>query len=115
MILETTNLTVAALNGGLGLFFIGLCVPLLLRKVPMNWLYGFRIGPAMQSDDDWYDINAYGAKWMMIWSIPIILVGLAALFVDFRTSSDLRVYFNFAFLIVIIPVAQTAIYALSRD
>src|SRR2546427_9177847 len=47
---------------GVGLSTAGLAIPLVIRKVPMNRVYGVRIAKAFASDRDWYEINAYGGE-----------------------------------------------------
>ena len=53
---------------------------MIYRKVPMNHFYGVRIAAAFESDQRWYDINAYGGRLMAIGSLPIVGAGVAGLF-----------------------------------
>ena len=39
--------------------FILLAVPLILKKVPRNSLYGFRVKATLEDDTVWYEANAY--------------------------------------------------------
>jgi hypothetical protein len=59
-----------------GLLVIAASIPLILRKVPMNAIYGIRIPAAFESDARWYDINAYGAKLTLLWGLAIVLMSL---------------------------------------
>jgi hypothetical protein len=61
----------------LGLTFIGISIPLVLGKIPMNHAYGIRFAKSFESEELWFRINRYGGKQLIIWSIPIILLGLA--------------------------------------
>ena len=45
-----------------GVLIIGISIPLVKRKIKMNRFYGFRIRKAFESDEIWYDLNAYGGK-----------------------------------------------------
>lgn len=61
---------------GIGLLFMALGVPLILRKVPMNGIYGVRFGASFKSDWLWYEINAHGGRLMVLAGIPLVLYGL---------------------------------------
>jgi hypothetical protein len=63
---------------GIGLLTTALAVPLVLRKVPMNRIYGIRIPKAFNSDDNWYDINAYGGKLFLAFGLFLTIFGVAA-------------------------------------
>jgi len=64
-----------------GILFIAISLPLLRGSIPMNRFYGFRISRAFTSDVNWYAINKYGAKVLILWSIVMIASGLLFLFV----------------------------------
>ena len=63
-----------------GLLFFFLSLPLIYRKVPMNPYYGVRIKASFESDQRWYEINAYGGRQMAAWSWLITASGVAGLF-----------------------------------
>ena len=58
-----------------GLIILIVSLPLVYRKVPMNQLYGIRIPAAFESDQRWYDINAYGGRQIAAGSVVIIICG----------------------------------------
>jgi SdpI/YfhL protein family len=62
-----------------GLLKIGLAIPLLQGKVRRNALYGVRFRQSFQSDEAWFVINRYGAKRMIIWALPMIVLGVATI------------------------------------
>jgi hypothetical protein len=64
-----------------GILFIVISLPLLRGSIPMNRFYGFRISKAFTSDTNWYAINKYGAKTLILWSIVMIASGVLFLFV----------------------------------
>lgn len=70
----------AAMFLGTGLLLFFLSLPLAFRMVPMNRWYGFRVRPAFESDQRWYEINAYGGLQMAIWSWLIIAAGITGFF-----------------------------------
>ena len=73
-----TTVAVAILLSGVLIFLLSL--PMIYRKVPMNHFYGFRIPAAFESDQRWYDINAYGGRLMAIGALPIVGAGTTGLF-----------------------------------
>lgn len=72
-------IALAILSVGLLTFFVSL--PLVYRKIPMNYLYGIRIPAAFESDERWYEINAYGGRQMATWSGLIIATGVVGFFI----------------------------------
>lgn len=62
---------------GIGLVTIAISIPLVLRKVPMNRLYGIRVPKAFKSDANWYDINAYGGKLFLAFGLFLVIFGIA--------------------------------------
>jgi hypothetical protein len=70
------------------LVLIGVSLPLVWRKIPMNRWYGIRIPKAFKSEELWYDINAYGGKQLVIWSVPMVVAGIAFLFVPIDPYSQ---------------------------
>ena len=63
---------------------LALSIPLFLGKVPMNHFYGVRFRQSFKSDQNWYEINRYGAKVMALFTIPIyIAASIGVLFATF--------------------------------
>jgi uncharacterized membrane protein len=62
-----------------GLVLILLAIPLILRKIPPNPVYGFRIQWTLEDPELWYSVNAYTGKWLVFVGICAILgaAGLA--------------------------------------
>lgn len=46
----------------MGLVATLLSIPLILRLVPMNRIYGVRTPKAFASERNWYEINAFGGR-----------------------------------------------------
>lgn len=78
---NTMNLIIIG-NFFFGVLLVILNIPLMLRQVPMNRSYGIRIRAAFESDQRWYDINAYGGRQMVIWSWPLFAAGVAGCFIS---------------------------------
>jgi hypothetical protein len=75
-----TAIAIVTLLSGILIFL--LCLPLIFRKVPMNRSYGIRIPAAFESEQRWYDINAYGGRRLAAWSWLITVTGMTGFFVS---------------------------------
>lgn len=53
-------------------------VPLMLRKVPMNHLYGVRVKQAFVSERNWYAINVYGGWLLFLFGVFLAAFGWLA-------------------------------------
>jgi SdpI/YhfL family protein len=74
---DQTGVAVALVAVGAVMF--ATCLPLIKRKVPMNYFYGIRVREAFKSKERWLDINAYGGRQLAVWSLPIVITGLLGL------------------------------------
>lgn len=90
-----------------GILFIALSIPLLKGKIPKNQLYGFRIQKAFASDDNWYAINKYGAKQLIVCASLLIVAGIVLQFV--RITPPLNVIP--LLLATAIPIVKTILFA----
>ena len=95
--------------------FVVLSVALLQGNVKMNRWYGFRIKKAFSSEENWYKINRYGARRVMLWSAPLFLAGVVALCLPFGSADHVNLPLVLAFasapLVVLIPVIETCLHA----
>ncbi|QTA90829.1 SdpI family protein [Desulfonema magnum] len=93
-----------------GVLFVCISIPLLKDMIPMNRFYGFRFAKSFESERNWYQINKYGAKRMILWSVPIILIGIITFFIPF-SSKSLGTLLALVPLLVIIPAMESYFYA----
>jgi hypothetical protein len=70
-------MTIAIVTLLSGVLIFILCLPLICRKIPMNSVYGIRIPAAFESEQRWYDINAYGGRRLAAWSWLVMVAGIA--------------------------------------
>jgi hypothetical protein len=77
--MEHLPLIAGILDIGVAILFVVISIPLVLGKIPMNSAYGFRFAKSFESDDLWLRINRYGGRQLILWSIPIALLGVATL------------------------------------
>lgn len=74
-LLELKRMNLAALASLIaGIVIMLSSIPLIRRKVPMNFYYGVRIPAAFESDEHWYDINEYGGRLFLLWGVLIVLL-----------------------------------------
>lgn len=59
-------------------------VPMIRRKVAMNDWYGIRIRAAFESDDAWYEINSYGGRLLLVWSMLVAATAVVGMLVEKR-------------------------------
>lgn len=60
---------------GTGLLMAMLSIPLVLRKISMNRVYGIRTRKAFVSERNWYELNAYGGKVFLALGLFLIAFG----------------------------------------
>jgi hypothetical protein len=60
---------------GIGGLTAAVSIPLVMRWIPMNMLYGVRIKKAFVSDRNWYGINAYGGKLLLVYGLCLSAFG----------------------------------------
>lgn len=109
---------IAGLITGSGMLIALLSIPLILRRVPPNALYGIRTKASFSSDADWYRINAIGGRYLAGSGTVLIAVGL----VGFFLSASLRDLYCIGagiitFLAVVIPCIRLCVLkpSTSRD
>ena len=63
-----------------GLLLGGLSLPMILGKVPPNWLYGFRISKTVNDPQAWYPVNRRMGKWLLATSLIFLLAAVILFF-----------------------------------
>ncbi len=71
---------------GLLMFIAG--VPLWLCFVPVNSFYGVRLTSTMNTDERWYEVNALAGKKLVLWSVSILIAGIAGFYQLPRHQDD---------------------------
>jgi hypothetical protein len=59
-----------------GLLLVGLSIPLILKKIKPNALYGFRVQQTLDDPSIWYAVNAYSGKWLLAAGIATIVAAV---------------------------------------
>ncbi len=95
-----------------GLLIIGVCIPLAQGRIGRNRFYGIRLSQSLRSDDYWFAINRFGGKHMMVWSVPLVLVGIVCFFLPLLPHPVLTLALGFAPCIcLVMPIFQTFRFA----
>ena len=77
---------------------IAASIPLIGRRVRMNHWYGVRITAAFESDERWYEINNYGGRLLLLWSVAIAATAVVGAFLQRRDW----VTYDWAALVVVL-------------
>ncbi len=97
----------------IGVLIIFLAIPLLKNKIKTNPYYGFRFGKASNNDNDWYVLNNYAAKQLIIWSsVLIVWAFVEILFLGER--SDYWYFVEIVTPIFVYSIAMLNIYFYSK-
>lgn len=110
------NIVLGISNLSLGLLLIVLSIPLIQRKVKMNHFYGVRIAKAFESEENWYQINAYGGRRLVASSVVLTIIGVLTFFLPpgspEHPNTHMVMVASLAPVMVLIPcVAQILLYA----
>lgn len=84
----------------LDFIFIIISIPLVLRKVPRNVVYGFRIKATLEDDFIWYEANAYFGRLFIISSI---VSALLILFLYFSEIVPECYFLNVSIAVMVVP------------
>ena len=79
------------------LIIILVSVPMIRRKVKMNDWYGIRIPASFASEAAWFDINHYGGRLLLAWSILIAATAM----VGARLEKKYWLTYNWAAVVII--------------
>ncbi len=88
-----------------------LSYPLTKRQVKINKWYGIRYRQAFYSEENWYQINAYGGKVIMLWAICVAVAGILILLIPLDNTPLLLAAYLSVYATLIIPIIITYAYA----
>lgn len=112
--MDSLALTLGVTWTSVGLLIAASSIPLVRGRIPPNRFYGVRFRECYQSDEAWFAINRFGGKHLLLWSVPTVLLGIAAFFLPLRSHPLLSLIFAPLLLVfVLTPTIQTARFAKS--
>ncbi len=88
-----------------GLLFIGISIPLILEKIGINGLYGFRTEKTMSSPTIWYAANKIMGRDLFVAGFLILGTAIAVYVAPVELSKNQVGVINLAVLIVSMAVA----------
>lgn len=88
-----------------------LSIPLIRGEMPMNSFYGVRFKKSYESNENWYRINRYGGKQLLIWSAVLAFMGIVTIFLPIEKDSILFLPSLLAPLIILVPAVTSYLYA----
>lgn len=95
-----------------GTLIIAMSIPLVRKKVSMNDWNGIRFQKSYSSSENWYKINCYGGKQLILWSVFLIVFGVATWFMPLQGNNVLTIVNSCAPVIfLMIPVFKSYWYA----
>jgi uncharacterized membrane protein len=83
------SLFISSLSIIIGMLIIGLAIPLIRGKIPMNDTYGLRIPKSFTSEENWYKLNTFGSKIMIAFLSVVILSIAFCLYLIFQFAEKL--------------------------
>jgi hypothetical protein len=105
--MNADNIVLGIVNLGFAILITAISIPLVKRKIKMNPWYGVRIPKSFESEENWYKINAYGGKRLILWATLPAVIGIAAFFLPLDSDAGgtvlLTLLLAFAPLIAIVP------------
>lgn len=105
----TAQTFVASAIEAAGLLLAGLSLPLWLRLVPMNSIFGVRLPSTLASTTRWYEVNAFFGRHLLGWSLTVIAAGIAG-FYQLPRHQD--AYAWAAFTLMLVAAAASTISTL---
>jgi hypothetical protein len=90
-----------------GVLLMALSVPMILRKIPPNGLYGFRVKRTMENPDIWYPVNAYSGKWLLAIGLVMVLAS-TGLYLIPGISLDVYSYAVLGVWVVVFTIGMVA-------
>lgn len=110
----------ALLIGGItnliaALVCIGVSLPFALRKVKVSNRIGVRIRKSYLSVEHWKKINAYFSRWLILWSLPVLAVGVVMVVGAFQFPGAFpglsAFWLNLSLLLLLLPPVQTLMWS----
>ena len=99
--METENIIFAITYVVIGLLLMAISIPLKNGNVATNHIIGVRLKKSFTSEKNWYLMNSYGGKQLLIWSAVLVLLGIVVLFFPFQGKESFIAFFAFMPVIVL--------------
>jgi hypothetical protein len=77
---DAARFIIPTIIGAVGCLFFELGLPLWLRLVPVNSIFGVRLPSTLRSESRWYEVNAVFGKHLFWWSLLVMGAGIAGFY-----------------------------------
>jgi uncharacterized membrane protein len=98
----------------IGIAYLGLGIPLALKRISPNKLYGMRTRKTLSNPEIWYCANAFSGRWMMAAGLVSLLSALllpyAAATLNLHVAALAILALAFEVLPIIVVVVASAIF-----
>lgn len=108
--MESINIVLGLSNIFVSLLVIGISIPLVMEKIPMNEIYGIRFGKSFEANETWYKVDKFGGRQLIIWAIPLFLLGVLSFFIPIEGNTFLIILIACAPLIIVVPAFKSYMY-----
>ena len=109
--MSPSEMTVGVSHVAVAILIIVLCTPLYRGRIRMNRRHGVRFPQSFVLDENWYAINRYGARVMMLWSVALLIVGAVVCFLPLqRWPIGAIGLVSMPVVCVVIPTIQSYVY-----
>lgn len=88
------------------LLLVALAIPLVLRKIPPNWAYGFRTPATLSDERIWYEANAHFGRGLLV----ACVVSAALILILYRTELlSPYAFLNVSLGVLVVPTLIAAL------
>jgi len=101
-VFEKGGITLIACYG----LFILLAIPLMLKKIPPNPIYGYRTPDLIKRPAHWFEVNAYFGLCLLLSSL---FMGAVSLFLFAWRGFSASLFLNLSIVLMLSPVAVSGI------
>jgi len=99
--MQPDNLMAMAIIAGSGVILIALGIPLWLRRVKPNHMYGFRTRATLENEDTWWVVNARCGRQLILLGVISIAMGIIAASIDFGKRGVSDALYSWILLLVL--------------
>jgi hypothetical protein len=74
-------ITLLVLYCAAGVLLVVLSIPLMLKKIPPNPIYGFRVSQTLENSETWYAVNQYAARRLVFTGASTVMAAIGLYFI----------------------------------
>lgn len=111
--MEPISLVVGLCNICCGIIFALVGAVLAICRIRKGAWYGFTVPNAVASDRNWEQVNRFGGRRLVVWALPLVLLGIVSVLLAFPTPESWMAPIGLLpiFVCVMIPILETVSFA----